>query len=920
MSHPSQAQIEAGNYKKRHISFQGLEIAIENPKGSVRSGVDRGGKAWSIEMHDDYGYVNGSMGVDGDQVDVFVGRQADADTVYVITTMAPPTFSKRDENKCMLGYVSAEEAKAAFLSHYDDKRFFGSMLSMPIEEFKAKVRATKDSPALIKGHVGEWTDDDIGRLLLRADQKRNGGIIMFVKSADLAAISGMSGNPLQGTLERSPLRADESGSVTEPAHVGIASVGEKDHSMLAKTHVNTYTKQDGTVVQAHEDTRAAGHSLVRGRFNWEVHKDGEKIAEYPAHISKKNLLEHHFNAVDASAKEKEERSTKAKISSGKNAEIKKTLGELRAALAANESVINAAHMNRRLNFHAMPIEDFTAKDTIQIHQSKGYGKKKGSEYRLVMVSGKPAYARESDHWGEFSTVDRGVNEEPKNLHEMDTYYLDEYGSGVRVNGHQWNLDGGNDSGHAKGERRAGYVFLEDLVALRGREKLTKGMDMDAIGRMMGDFGKAPPTVLFIKAHVRQHTRVVNGRTVVVSSYDNKVVVGPKETRHKPDPFTLDLFGEAARPVKQAELRAAATHSMPKQEAIAEHERLVDVLNSPSHADDKVEEKKQANELAEITGATDKKKILFVRDKDVATSSKMLHSDAVETKQQEQKMETVNVVSREAGGKLLTVTADSLGQHIVVRHGGNVLTSNAEFGVARGLPKEMAGKYSHMLSTGRTNIPLTESEAAIIIAGRERLAAKQEAAAREQKARLEANVPGLAELRELSSAVSNDDLRYSREFNRMMEDENNDGARSPRQVDESRRGKLVDMLAKYPRAALYLRAENTKDGAGLADNNGKIESANNAMNILENGGSLDDAERALRETNESRKRAKDADEMARLREQMEADGGWEIISLPSPYSAIEEKEKEGFRSYLMGRDGKPQESRLAGYIFARRKGV
>ncbi len=32
------AQKEAGNYKKHHISFQGLPISIENPKGTLRKG------------------------------------------------------------------------------------------------------------------------------------------------------------------------------------------------------------------------------------------------------------------------------------------------------------------------------------------------------------------------------------------------------------------------------------------------------------------------------------------------------------------------------------------------------------------------------------------------------------------------------------------------------------------------------------------------------------------------------------------------------------------------------------------------------------------------------------------------------------------------------------------------------------------
>ena len=41
---PTPAQKEAGNYKKAHIKVQGLDIAIENPTGTERTGVDPNGK------------------------------------------------------------------------------------------------------------------------------------------------------------------------------------------------------------------------------------------------------------------------------------------------------------------------------------------------------------------------------------------------------------------------------------------------------------------------------------------------------------------------------------------------------------------------------------------------------------------------------------------------------------------------------------------------------------------------------------------------------------------------------------------------------------------------------------------------------------------------------------------------------------
>ncbi|MDR1459083.1 MAG: hypothetical protein LBI60_02590 [Bacteroidales bacterium] len=56
-TNPTEAQKEAGNYKKGHVTVQGFDISIEQPKGSTRSGVDENGKTWSTEMKNTYGYT-----------------------------------------------------------------------------------------------------------------------------------------------------------------------------------------------------------------------------------------------------------------------------------------------------------------------------------------------------------------------------------------------------------------------------------------------------------------------------------------------------------------------------------------------------------------------------------------------------------------------------------------------------------------------------------------------------------------------------------------------------------------------------------------------------------------------------------------------------------------------------------------------
>ena len=143
---PTAAQAAAGNYQKPRVKWNGLDIAIENPAGSTRKG-----DGWQTTMKHDYGYVCGSQGVDGDGVDVYLGPALDAATsVYVVHQRQAGDWDTYDEDKAMIGFASQDEARAAYLQHYDDPRFLGPITAMPVDEFVSKVRATKGNPAMIK--------------------------------------------------------------------------------------------------------------------------------------------------------------------------------------------------------------------------------------------------------------------------------------------------------------------------------------------------------------------------------------------------------------------------------------------------------------------------------------------------------------------------------------------------------------------------------------------------------------------------------------------------------------------------------------------------------------------------------------------------------------------------------------------------
>ena len=135
------------------VAWNGLSIAIENPKGSVRSGKKPNGAIWRTKMTYPYGFIDDSEGVDGDEVDCFLGDNADAKEVYIVHQNKVDDWKNYDEDKVMLGFNSLSAAKAAFLANYDDPRFLGPITTMPLAEFVYKVRATKQKPAMIKSMI-----------------------------------------------------------------------------------------------------------------------------------------------------------------------------------------------------------------------------------------------------------------------------------------------------------------------------------------------------------------------------------------------------------------------------------------------------------------------------------------------------------------------------------------------------------------------------------------------------------------------------------------------------------------------------------------------------------------------------------------------------------------------------------------------
>ena len=143
---PTEAQKEAGNYKKGHVVIDGMNITIEQPKGSVRRGTDANGKAWETVMQNTYGYIRGTQSVDGDHIDIFLSDNPETGNVYVVDQVN--NDGSFDEHKIMYGFNSVEEARAAYLSNYEEGwQGLGNITEVSKEDFKkwldSSTRKTK---------------------------------------------------------------------------------------------------------------------------------------------------------------------------------------------------------------------------------------------------------------------------------------------------------------------------------------------------------------------------------------------------------------------------------------------------------------------------------------------------------------------------------------------------------------------------------------------------------------------------------------------------------------------------------------------------------------------------------------------------------------------------------------------------------
>ena len=218
---PTEAQKEAGNYKKGHVQVGTFDITIEQPQGSVRKGTDADGKQWENKMNNTYGYIRGAVGVDGDHIDVFLSNDIDGwdgRKVFVVDQYNPD--GSFDEHKVMLGFNDADEAKSDYLANYEQGWENGRRIDITgvnLEDFEKWIESSKRKTK----PFGEYSSvkKDVVEINAPADEDTTSEIQTLLRErgctpisqehrnlTDEGVVADNAGNPItlyHGTLDKS---------------------------------------------------------------------------------------------------------------------------------------------------------------------------------------------------------------------------------------------------------------------------------------------------------------------------------------------------------------------------------------------------------------------------------------------------------------------------------------------------------------------------------------------------------------------------------------------------------------------------------------------------------------------------------------------------------------------------------------------
>lgn len=111
-----------------------LRVLIDRPTGYVQRGVSEDGVAWERVYRVPYGFIEGTLGGDGEALDVYCGPDSEAPTAWWMAQV--DIHGAPDEYKVGLGFGSEAEFRECVEQHLP-ARFIGGVFSMPAEAMVA---------------------------------------------------------------------------------------------------------------------------------------------------------------------------------------------------------------------------------------------------------------------------------------------------------------------------------------------------------------------------------------------------------------------------------------------------------------------------------------------------------------------------------------------------------------------------------------------------------------------------------------------------------------------------------------------------------------------------------------------------------------------------------------------------------------
>lgn len=273
---PTEGQKEAGNYKMGHVKINGFDITIENPKGSIRSGIDNNGIPWEVQMNNHYGYFRRTEGKDGDQVDVFIGDSPTSGKIFIVDQVDEK--GNFDEHKVMMGFDSIEEAEQAYMSNYSPGwKGLGNITEVSIKDFKEWVKdgRKKTQPFHTSGQYSEPTLLDVVKTLYTkgkdaASKLFQRSFFEVAKTPQFMQDLGLRGEKFTikyGVISRH-IGKDDSHNLTEKNWeqlpnalqnpFAISKLGDKDNSYRIYT---TLQAENGEYVVVGADVKNTGREI-----------------------------------------------------------------------------------------------------------------------------------------------------------------------------------------------------------------------------------------------------------------------------------------------------------------------------------------------------------------------------------------------------------------------------------------------------------------------------------------------------------------------------------------------------------------------------------------------------------------------------------------------------------------------------------